>query len=101
MAESVTMNDHFDLFSMEADAFESDVHVLIREALNAALEHLSPKADADLASLENVMKTVTDDDYHEHLVDEISSNVPVPGTRNGSFGTSRWWRSRLGWPTRS
>ena len=70
MAESVTMNDHFDLFSMEADAFESDVHVLIREALNAALEHLSPKADADLASLENVMKTVTDDDYHEHLVDE-------------------------------
>jgi hypothetical protein len=70
MAESVTMSDHFDLFSMEADAFESDVHVLIREALNAALEHLSPKADADQASLEDFMKTVTDDDYHEHLVDE-------------------------------
>lgn len=49
---------------------ESDVHVLIRDALDAALEHLSPKADADLASIEHLMKTVTDDDYHEHLVDE-------------------------------
>jgi hypothetical protein len=64
------MQQHFEIYPLEADSFEADVHVLIRNTLRAAVTQLSGAADAELASIETALKKTTDDDVQQHLVDE-------------------------------
>ena len=60
---------HIDIYSDEAAGFETDVNLLIRNTLQAALAHLSGTADAELADIKKARDKATDYGVQEHLVD--------------------------------
>jgi len=76
------MRQHFEIYPLEADAFEADVHTLIRNPLRAALSQLSRSAQTELESIESALKNATDEEVQEHLVDEqvdvLARRRPVP-----------------------
>ena len=65
----MTGMQHIDIYSDEADSFEADVHLLIRNTLHAALAHLSRTADAELANIKKALDKTTEYEVQEHLVD--------------------------------
>jgi len=60
---------HIDIYSDEAASFETDVNLLIRNTLRAALAHLSGTAGAELADIKKVLDKATDYEVQEHFVD--------------------------------
>ena len=64
------MRQHFEIYPLEADSFETDVRVLIQSTLRAALGQLSGAAQSELTAIETALKKTTDDAAQEHLVDE-------------------------------
>jgi hypothetical protein len=64
------MREHFDTYSLEAQIFEADVHLLIRNTLHAALEHLGTQEQKDLTAIEAALSRATDGEVQQHLVDE-------------------------------